>query len=65
MGFKYQVIGNFSPGQFSFKTRKQAMDWARFKRKKGFRASVSKINTTISPGERKRFEAYKKTFKIK
>ena len=57
---KYQVIGNFSPGQFSFKTKKEAMEWAKFKRKQGFRVSVSKIIRTISSAERKRFEAHKK-----
>lgn len=43
MGAKYQVIGNFSPGQFSFKTKKEALAWAKRKRAKGFKVRVSKL----------------------
>lgn len=60
MGAKWQVIGNFSVGQISFLTKKEAISWAKIKRRKGYRARVSKIIRTISVGERKRFEKHKK-----
>ena len=40
---KWQVIGNFSPGQFSFKTKKEALDWAKLKRKFGYKVRVSEL----------------------
>jgi len=40
---KWQVIGNFSPGQFSFSTKKEAIAWAKRKQKRGYRARVFKF----------------------
>lgn len=44
MGAKYEVIGNFSPGQFSFLTKREALEWAKNKRKEGYKARVKRIN---------------------
>jgi len=40
---KWQVEGNFSPGQFSFKTEKQAKDYAIQKEIEGYKVEVSKL----------------------
>lgn len=60
MGAKYQVVGNFSPGQFSFKTKREALAWAKRKRKAGYKARVLKFKPTISKAERRRFEIHRR-----
>ncbi len=58
---KYQVEGNFSPGQFSFSTKREADDWSKKKKSKGFSVKVSKINLrSTSIEEIKRFKEHKK-----
>ena len=42
---KYQVTGNFSPGQFGFKNEQEANEWADAKKKEGYQVQVSKLGS--------------------
>ena len=40
---KYQVTGNFSPGQFGFESENEATEWTEAKTKEGYDVEVSKL----------------------
>ena len=43
---KYQVVGNFPPGQFGFSNKKEADQFAKEKIKDGYTAKVEELTWT-------------------